>query len=256
MEYVKAECDGWVTVITIDRREKLNALNRQVLEELKQALLSLNGDNRALVITGAGDRAFVSGADIQAMREMDPAGAKAFAELGHAAMTLLENHPAPVIAAINGYALGGGCEIALACDIRIAAENAVLGLPEVTLGLLPGIGGTQRLPRLVGPGLAKEMIFSGRRLTAEEARQIGLVNRIVPRGEALSAAKQLAAEIAANGPVAVRHAKAALNMALSTSLASGLQYEVDQFALLFATEDAREGMGAFIERRKADFQGR
>lgn len=256
MEYVKAEHDGRVTVITIDRREKLNALNRQVLEELKQALLSLNGDNRALVITGAGDRAFVSGADIQAMREMDPAGAKAFAELGHAAMTLLENHPAPVIAAINGYALGGGCEIALACDIRIAAENAVLGLPEVTLGLLPGIGGTQRLPRLVGPGLAKEMIFSGRRLTAEEARQMGLVNRIVPRGEALSAAKQLATEIAANGPVAVRHAKAALNMSLSAGLAGGLQYEVDEFALLFATEDAREGMGAFIERRKADFQGR
>jgi enoyl-CoA hydratase len=258
MDFIKVERgDDGVVVLTVDRQDKLNSLNPQVVEEIGQALLELQEDPpRVVIVTGAGERAFVAGADIAVMNEMSPIEAKRFAELGHAATALLDRSPVPTIAAINGFALGGGCEIALACDIRIAAENALLGFPEVTLGILPGLGGTQRLPRLVGPGIAKEMIFSGRRLKAEEARMINLVNRVVPEGEALNAARELAGEIASNGPVAVRHAKAAANKSQDVDLVSGLEYEADQFALLFATEDAREGMGAFVEKRKADFKGR
>ena len=171
-------------------------------------------------------------------------------------MALLDRSPVPTIAAVNGFALGGGCEVALACDIRIAAENALFGFPEVTLGILPGMGGTQRLTRLVGPGIAKEMIFSGRRIDAEQAHTFNLVNRVVPEGEALNVARELAEEIAANGPVAVKHAKAAANKAQDVDLTSGLEYEADQFALLFGTEDAREGMGAFVEKRDPEFKGR
>jgi enoyl-CoA hydratase len=258
MDFIKVERgDDGVVVLTVDRQDKLNSLNPQVVEEIGQALLELQEDPpRVVIVTGAGERAFIAGADIAVMNDMSPIEAKRFAELGHAATALLDRSPVPTIAAINGFALGGGCEIALACDIRIAAENALLGFPEVTLGILPGLGGTQRLPRLVGPGIAKEMIFSGRRLKAEEARMINLVNRVVPEGEALNAARELAGEIASNGPVAVRHAKAAANKSQDVDLVSGLEYEADQFALLFATEDAREGMGAFVEKRKADFKGR
>ena len=258
MDFVKVDRgDYGVAVLTVDRQEKLNALSPEVTEQIGQALLELEAEGpRVIVVTGAGERAFVAGADIAAMSVMDPQAAKRFAEIGHAAMALLDRSPIPTIAAVNGFALGGGCELALACDIRIAAENALFGFPEVSLGILPGMGGTQRLPRLIGPALAKELILSGRRIDAEEARLIGLVNRVVPQGEALRAAKELAAEIAANGPVAVRHAKAAANRALDVDLISGLEYEADQFALLFASEDAREGMGAFVEKRKARFQGR
>jgi enoyl-CoA hydratase len=181
--------------------------------------------------------------------------AKRFSEIGHAAVALLDRSPIPTIAAVNGFALGGGCEVAIACDVRIAAENALFGFPEVSLGILPGMGGTQRLPRLIGPALAKELIFTGRRIGVGEALEMGLVNRVVPQGGALDAARELAAEISANGPVAVRHAKAAANRALDVDLISGLEYEADQFALLFATEDAREGMSAFAERHKPQFRG-
>jgi enoyl-CoA hydratase len=258
VDFVRVERgDDGIAVLTVDRQEKLNSLNPQVVEEIGQALLDLEEDQpRVTIVTGAGEKSFVAGADIAAMSEMSPLEAKRFAELGHTATALLDRSPVPTIAAINGFALGGGLEIALACDIRIAAENALLGSPEVTLGILPGMGGTQRLPRLVGPGIAKEMIFSARRIKAEEARMINLVNRVVPEGEALNAAKELAAEIAANGPIAVRFAKAAANKALDVDLISGLEYEADQFALLFGTEDAKEGMGAFVERRKAEFKGR
>jgi enoyl-CoA hydratase len=257
MDYVKVEREDGVAVLTIDRQEKLNALDRQVVEEIGQALLELEAERpRAIVVTGAGERAFIAGADIRAMSVMDPIEAKQFSEIGHAAMALLDRSPVPTIAAVNGFALGGGCEVALACDVRIAAENASFGFPEVGLGILPGMGGTQRLPRLIGPALAKELIFTGRRIGAEEAREIGLVNRVVGQGEALDAAMGLAAEISANGPVAVRHAKAAANLALDVDLVSGLEYEADQFALLFATEDAREGMNAFGEKRKPKFEGR
>src|SRR5919202_3146524 len=258
LDFVKVERgDDRIAVLTIDRQEKLNSLNPRVIEEIGEALLGLEEDQpRVTILTGAGERAFVAGADIAEMNRMSPLEAKRFAEQGHAATALLDRSTVPTIAAVNGFALGGGCEIALACDIRIAAENALFGFPEVTLGILPGMGGTQRLPRLVGPGIAKEMIFSGRRIKAEEARTFNLVNHVVPEGEALEAAKELAGEIAANGPVAVRHAKAAVNKAQDVDLASGLEYEADQFALLFGTEDAREGMGAFVERRDAEFKGR
>ena len=257
MDFVRVESDDGVAVLTVDRQEKLNALDGQVVEEIGQALLELESEGpRVIIVTGAGERAFIAGADIRAMSAMDPIEAKRFSEIGHAAMALLDRSPIPTIAAVNGYALGGGCEVALACDIRIAAENANFGFPEVGLGILPGLGGTQRLPRLIGPALAKELIFTGRRIGAEEAHEIGLANRVVGRGEALKAAKELAAEISANGPLAGRHAKAAANRALDTDLISGLEYEADQFALLFATEDAREGMNAFGEKRKPRFEGR
>jgi len=257
VDYVTIQHDDSVAVLTIDRQERLNALDPQVVEEIGQALLELEAEApRAIVITGAGERAFVAGADITAMSVMDPLEAKRFSEIGHAAMALLDRSPVPTIAAVNGFALGGGCEVALACDVRIAAENATFGFPEVGLGILPGMGGTQRLPRLIGPALAKEMIFTGRRISAEEAREIGLVNRVVAEGEALNAAMELAAEISANGPLAVRHAKSAANRALDVDLVSGLEYEADQFALLFATKDAREGMNAFSEKRKPEFEGR
>ena len=257
MEFVRVERGESVAVLTIDRQEKLNALDPQVTEEIGQALLELEADGpRAIIVTGAGERSFVAGADISAMSVMEPMEAKRFSEIGHAAMALLDRSPVPTIAAVNGYALGGGCEVAIACDVRIAAENATFGFPEVSLGILPGMGGTQRLPRLVGPALAKELIFTARRIGAEEAHEIGLVNRVVPQGEALKVANEIAAEIAANGPLAVRHAKSATNRAMDVDLVSGLEYEADQFALLFATEDAREGMDAFTERRKPEFEGR
>ncbi len=258
MDYVRLDLgeDG-IAVLTIDRQDKLNALNPRVTEEIGQALLEIESESpRAIIVTGAGERAFVAGADISEMNSMAPLEAKRFTEIGHAAMALLDRSTVPTIAAVNGFALGGGCELALACDIRIAAENALFGFPEVGLGILPGMGGTQRLPRLIGPALAKELIFTGRRIDAAEAREIGLVNRVVGQGEALNAARELAAEISANGPVAVRHAKAAANRAFDVDLISGLEYEADQFALLFATEDAREGMGAFVEKRKPQFKGR
>jgi enoyl-CoA hydratase len=257
MDYVRIEREDGIAVLTVDRQERLNALDGRVVEEIGQALLELEVEApRAIIVTGAGERAFIAGADIRAMSVMDPMEAKRFSEIGHAAMALLDRSPVPTIAAVNGYALGGGCEVALACDIRIAAENATFGFPEVGLGILPGLGGTQRLPRLIGPALAKELIFTGRRIGAEEAREIGLANRIVGEGEALNAARELAAEISANGPLAVRHAKTATNRALDVDLVSGLEYEAGQFALLFSTEDALEGMNAFGEKRKPKFEGR
>jgi enoyl-CoA hydratase len=256
LDFVKVEREGSIATLTIDRQDKLNAISPQVVEEIGQSLLELESEPpSAIVVMGAGEKAFVAGADIAEMSQMSATEAKRFAEIGHAAMALLDRSPVPTIAAVNGFALGGGCEIALACDMRIAAENAMFGFPEVGLGILPGMGGTQRLPRLIGPGLASELLFSARRIEAAEAKEMGLVNRVVAQGEALNAGQQLATEISKNGPLAVRYAKAAANKALDVDLVSGLEYEADQFALLFSTEDALEGMSAFSEKRKPDFRG-
>ncbi|HSK85613.1 MAG TPA: enoyl-CoA hydratase-related protein [Rubrobacter sp.] len=257
MEYVKVECDGGAAIVTIDRQDKMNALNAQVQEEITEAFASITlGEVRAIVITGAGEKAFVAGADIGGMREMNPLEIREFGRIGTRMTEAIEDAPVPVIAAINGFALGGGSEIALACDIRIAAENARFGFPEVTIGIMPGAGGTQRLPRVVGSGVARELIFTGRIIDAKEAKEIGLVNRVVGEGEALEAATEVAQQIANNAPVAVKNAKTAMNIARNIDLASGIEHEGDLFALLFATEDAREGMNAFSERRKPEFKGR
>ncbi len=257
MDYVKVEHEGGVAVVTIDRQEKMNALNAQVQEEITEAFASIPpGEVRAAVITGAGEKAFVAGADVGGMEQMSALEVREFGRIGTRMMQAIEGAPFPVIAAINGFALGGGLEIALACDIRIAAENARLGFPEVTIGIMPGAGGTQRLPRVVGSGVARELVFTGRMVDAREAKEIGLVDRLVGEGEALEAAKELARQIAKNAPLAVRNAKTAMNIARNTDLASGIEHEGDLFALLFATEDAKEGMAAFAERRKPEFKGR
>ena len=257
METVTVTSEGRVAYLTIDRPKKMNALNPQVIREIREALRELEGSgHRALVVSGAGDKAFVAGADIEGMSSMSPVEAKRFSDLSQEAFRLLERLPVPTIAAIEGFALGGGGELALACDLRVASESAVFGFPEVSLGLMPGAGGTQRLPRLVGPEVAKDMIFTGRRVKAKEAKEIGLVGRVVPKGEALKTAKELAAKVAANAPLGVGHAKSAMEAAGDVDLDTGLRYETDLFALLFATADAREGMNAFVERRGATFEGR
>jgi enoyl-CoA hydratase len=256
VKYVRVERDGGMAVVTIDRQDKMNALNARVQEEITGAFASLSDEVRAVVVTGAGEKAFVAGADVGAMGEMTPLEVREFGRIGTRMMDAIEAAPVPVIAAINGFALGGGAEIALACDVRVAAENARFGFPEVTIGIMPGAGGTQRLPRVVGSGMARELVFTGRIIGAKEAKEIGLVNRVVGEGEALKAAKAMAGQIAANAPVAVRSAKTAMNVARNTDLANGIEHEGDLFALLFSTEDAREGLTAFSERRKPRFEGR
>jgi len=254
---IDIERDGAVAVVTMNRQEALNAFNTAQLEELLAAMRLLGADDaiRAIIITGAGDRAFAAGADIKEMEAKSPLEAKAFAELGHAVCAAIERAPQPTIAAVNGFALGGGCEIALACDIRLAAERASLGQPEVALGIFPGWGGTQRLPRLIGTGLAKELIFTGRRVDAAEALRIGLVNSVHPAQELLGKAWELAAQIAEQSPLGVRHAKIAIKHAFGDTL-GGFEQEQQLFALLFGTADQREGMAAFTARRKATFVGK
>lgn len=255
---VDVERSGQIATITLNRPEVLNAFNTEQMEALRDRVAELRADEsiRVIIVTGAGDRAFAAGADIAEMRDKSPSEALAFARLGQGVCSALETAPQPVIAAVNGFALGGGCEIALACDIRLASENAVLGQPEVGLGIPPGWGGTQRLTRLVGQGLAKELILSGRHVKAEEAARIGLVNAVYPREELMDKARELAEQIAANAPVAVRFAKEAINRAPDVDLETGLAFEAQAFALCFDTADQREGMGAFLERRKAEFEGR
>lgn len=249
--------ENMVAVVTVDRPERLNALNTQSLQELLESFERLARDSsvRAIIVTGAGDRAFIAGADIAEMKDKGPSEALAFARLGQVVCSAIEAAPQPVIAAINGYALGGGCEIALACDIRLASETAVLGQPEVTLGVPPGWGGTQRLPRVIGPGLARELIYTGRRVGAQEALRIGLVNAVYPPGELLERARALAADIVRNAPVAVRLSKEAIRRGLDVDLETGLALEAQAFALAFSTADQREGMSAFLEKRSPEFRG-
>jgi enoyl-CoA hydratase len=251
----KGEGIGW---ITINRPEKLNAMNIETIEELRAAFQEFGDDLevRAVIFTGAGEKAFIAGADISEFIHLDAEKGREYASRGQALTTTIEDFPKPVIAAINGYALGGGTEFALACHIRLASENARLGQPEVKLGIIPGYGGTQRLARLVGKGKAMEMILSGRIIEAEEAQMMGLVNKVVPAAELLSAAETLAKEIIKNAPLALAYSIEAINHGLDKTLAEGLKLEAEIFGRCCATEDFREGAKAFIEKRKADFRGR
>jgi enoyl-CoA hydratase len=253
---IRVERQEAVAVVAVDRPDAMNALDVATLTDLRDRLLELRDDTdvRAVVLTGAGDRAFIAGADIKAMSEMDVEQAKAWGALGHEAATLLETIPKPTVAAINGFALGGGCELALACDIRYASPAAKLGQPEINLGIVPGWGGTQRLARVCGLGFAKELILTGRVVGAEEALQRGLVNALhdPPIDKALETARLLASK----APLALAAAKAATNAALQGDHGANLEGEADRFARLFASEDAKEGLTAFIEKRDPTFSGR
>jgi len=248
---IDVQADGGVCVVTIDRQDALNALNVETLTELRDRLREVAADQsvRAVVLTGAGEKAFVAGADIKYMSGLSPEDAKGWGALGHEAGRLLETMPKPTIAAINGFALGGGCELALACDIRYASSRAKLGQPEINLGIVPGWGGTQRLARVCGIGVAKELIFTGRTIDAEEALRIGLVNALAD--PVLDKALETARELAAKSPVALALAKRLVNLS-----PDALDTEADSFGELFASEDAREGLTAFVEKRSANFVGR
>lgn len=251
MSFVSYAVTDHIATLTINRPEALNALNREVLEDLDRAIDAAQADKaRCLIVTGAGTRAFVAGADVGEMSTMTRREAAAFSELGNRVFRRLERLPIPSIAAVNGYALGGGCELALSCDIRLAATTAVFAQPEVGLGITAGFGGTQRLARLVGPGLAKELLFSTRRVDAARALAIGLVNEVLPFDDLTEAVNKLAAKIAAQAPGAVRATKEALSLGLQTDLDTALAIEVAQFASCFETADQRDAMTAFVEKRK------
>jgi enoyl-CoA hydratase len=249
--------DG-VALITFNRPKALNALNRQLLDALSATLegMATDGDIRVLVLTGAGEKAFVAGADITELARQTPLQTKLLSERGHDIFLKLEALPQPVIAAVNGFALGGGCEIALACDFIYASETAQFGLPEINLGLIPGYGGTQRLPRLIGRNLAKEMIFTGGMIPAGEALRIGLVNRVCSPESLMDTVMATARGMAAKGAVALRAAKQAVNQGLETDLNTGIRMEINQFAMTLLSGDAREGMSAFLEKRKPVFTGK
>lgn len=243
---------GYVALVTINRPEAMNALNVEVIEELIDAFDMIDVDNtRCVILTGADVRAFVAGADIAAMANMSSEEARAFAELGHELMETIEYFPMPVIAAVNGYALGGGCELAMACDIRIASENAVFGQPEVGLGITPGFGGTQRLPRLIGSmSVAKELLYTGRNVRSDEALRIGLVSAVHPQESLLDEVWKIANRISANAPIAVENAKTSVNATMELGLEEGIELETDLFSECFDSEDQKEGMAAFLEKRK------
>jgi enoyl-CoA hydratase len=257
-ENLLADRDGPVALITINRPRVLNALNSQTLDELRRVVLDLKQDDgvRAIVLTGAGEKAFVAGADINELAVLSPAAGREHALAGQHVFDLIENLGKPVIAAINGFALGGGCELAMACTLRIAADTARLGQPEINLGLIPGYAGTQRLARLVGTGRALEIILTGTPITAAEAERIGLVNRVVPAAELMNEAKKLAAQLAAQAPIAVRYIIAAINKGVEMGFAESSVYEATLFGLVASTADMREGTSAFLEKRKAEFKGR
>jgi len=247
---------GGVTVLSVNRPEKMNAIDRSVLAEIATAVDAFVADDAqgALIVTGTGAKAFIAGADIGELQPLGPAAAEDISRFGQDVVARLERSPKLTIAAINGYAFGGGCELALACHVRIASENAVLGLPEVKLGIIPGYGGTQRLARLVGQGRALELVLSGRNVKAEEAAAIGLVNRVVAQDQLLAEAEKLAHQVLANGPLAVAAAIECIVRGASLPLDQGLRFESSRFGVLAASEDMHEGLQAFLERRPAKFQ--
>jgi enoyl-CoA hydratase len=252
------ERDGAIAVVTINRPQVLNALNSSTIDELRRVILELKHDAsvRSVIITGAGEKAFVAGADINELAVQRPAQGKEHALRGQHVFDLIENMGKPVIAAINGYALGGGCELALACTLRVAADTARLGQPEVNLGIIPGYGGTQRLSRLVGKGVALDLLLSGRHITADEAFRVGLVNRVVTASELMNAARQLASELADKAPLAVQYIIEAVNRGLEISFDKGQFLEATLFGVIASTDDMREGTTAFLQKRKAEFKGR
>ena len=257
-ENLVLERDGAIAVVTVNRPSVLNALNTQTLDELRRMMLDLKQDDsvRVVILTGAGEKSFVAGADISELAVQNAVGAREFALAGQHVFDVIENLGKPVIAAINGFALGGGCELVMACTLRIAADTARLGQPEVTLGLIPGFGGTQRLPRLVGKGRALELILTGGQITAAEAERIGLVNRVVPAADLIGETRKLAALLARNAPIAMRYIINAINKGLEMPLAEGCVFEAALIGLVASTDDMREGTTAFLEKRKPDFKGR
>lgn len=258
MDNVRIETREGVAIITVDRPKVLNALNAQTVGEIGEAFEQARNDEnvKAVILTGGGEKAFVAGADIAELATMTPITGKATAEKGQSVFAKIERFPKPVIAAINGFALGGGCELALACHIRIASEKAQLGLPEVTLGIIPGYGGTQRMARLLGKGKALELILTGDRIPAAEAERIGLVNKVVAPEELMNVAMEMAKKIASRGPLAVRAAIEAVMSGSEMPIDEGFFLEATLFGLLASTEDMKEGMGAFLEKRAAGFKGR
>ena len=256
-QFLLLATEGGIATVTINRPKALNALNAVILQELTHAFTELAKDDslRAVILTGAGGKAFVAGADIASMADLSPLQAREFGVLGQNLMQKIETFPRPVIAAIEGFALGGGCELAMACDIRLASENAKFGQPEVNLGVIPGFAGTQRLPRLVGKGVAKELLYTGDIIDAAEAHRIGLVNKVVENGKLLEAAQEMARKIAGKGPLAIQLCKEAVNNGLEMDVDKGCAYEADLFALCFASEDQTEGMKAFLEKLAAEFKG-
>ena len=252
MTNVLLEKKGNIAIATINRPKALNALNSQVLEDLNELVDLVNADEeiRALVLTGAGEKAFVAGADIGEMSTLTKAEGEAFGKKGNDVFRKLETMPIPTIAAVNGFALGGGCELSMSCDIRICADTAVFGQPEVGLGITPGFGGTQRLARLVSPGMAKQLIYTARNIKADEALRIGLVNAVYPAADLLAAAEKMAVTIAANAPIAVRACKKAINEGLDVDMDAAIVIEEKLFGSCFETADQKDGMGAFLEKRK------
>ncbi len=255
-ENIRLEKEDALAILTIDRPKALNALNTKTFLEMEQALLSLGADTRVLIVTGGGEKAFVAGADIAEMATIGSAKAREFSALGHRVMLLLEQLSVPTIAAVNGFALGGGLELAMACDFIYASEKAKLGLPEVTLGVIPGFGGTQRLARLVGKARAKELLFTADRIDAAKAKELGLVLEVLPADKLMEHCRDVAKKMLKNGPLALSQAKRVVEFGADLDLRAANELESQAFGVLFGSEDQREGMKAFLEKRPATFTGK